>query len=169
MICIVDYEAGNLRSVQKAVEHTGAEAKVTSNPKEILEADKVIFPGVGAFGKAVEKIDQLGLRDTLLESIEKGKPFLGICLGMQLLFESSEESPGVKGLSVFKGPVKRFTKISRYRIWAGMYSFPKLNHPCGIILLIRVSFILLIHIIFHLRIVKSLLVKPITACVYLLP
>ncbi len=110
MICIVDYEAGNLRSVQKAVEHTGTEAKVTSSPKEILEADKVIFPGVGAFGKAVEKIDQLGLRDTLLESIDKGKPFLGICLGMQLLFESSEESPGVKGLSVFKGPVKRFSK-----------------------------------------------------------
>ncbi len=108
MICIVDYGAGNLRSVQKAVEYNGAEAVVSSKAADIKSADQVIFPGVGAFGKAVEAIDELGLRQPLIQAIETGKPFLGICLGLQLLFEKSEENTKAQGLGVFKGNVKRF-------------------------------------------------------------
>jgi len=109
MLYIVDYGAGNLRSVQKAVEYNGAAAQITSNPADIEKADKVIFPGVGAFGKAIEKIETLELRSPLIEFIATGKPFLGICLGLQLLFENSEENPGVTGLGVLKGDVKRFS------------------------------------------------------------
>ncbi len=108
MICIVDYGAGNLRSVQKAVEHWGVETIVSSSAKDIDDADKIIFPGVGAFGRAIEAIERLQLRTPLTRAIKDGKPFLGICLGLQLLFESSEESPGVTGLSVLNGSVKRF-------------------------------------------------------------
>ncbi|MBN2410326.1 imidazole glycerol phosphate synthase subunit HisH [candidate division KSB1 bacterium] len=109
MIYIVDYGAGNLRSVQKAVEYNGNDAQFTSNPDDIDKADKIIFPGVGAFGKAIEKIDALELRTPLIRFIETGKPFLGICLGLQLLFENSEENPGIPGLAVLKGSVKRFS------------------------------------------------------------
>lgn len=108
MICIVDYGAGNLRSVQKAVEHNGAESIVSSHAADIEKADKVIFPGVGAFGKAVEAIDHLKLRTPIIHAIEAQKPFLGICLGLQLLFEKSEENPDAVGLGVFEGKVKRF-------------------------------------------------------------
>jgi len=108
MIYIVDYGAGNLRSVQKAVEYNGADARITSNPEDIVNADKVIFPGVGAFGKAMEKIESLQLHSPITQFIATGKPFLGICLGLQLLFENSEENPGVTGLGVLKGSVKRF-------------------------------------------------------------
>jgi imidazole glycerol-phosphate synthase subunit HisH len=110
MIGIIDYGAGNLRSVQKAIEHLGGKASVTADSKEILQADKIILPGVGAFGKAVEALDRLQLRSTILSVIEKGVPFLGICLGLQLLFESSEESPGAKGLAVLQGDVHRFSQ-----------------------------------------------------------
>lgn len=110
MICIINYEAGNLRSVQKAVEFSGAQAKITNDPAEIARADKVIFPGVGAFGQAVEKINLMQLRRPLLDYIATGKPFLGICLGMQLLFESSEEEESSQGLAVLKGRVKRFAR-----------------------------------------------------------
>jgi glutamine amidotransferase len=108
MICIVDYGAGNLRSVQKAVERLGASAHVSSKPVDVARASKVIFPGVGAFGRAVEAVDNLRLRETLIQFIEDRKPFLGICLGLQLLFESSEENPGVAGLGILSGSVKRF-------------------------------------------------------------
>jgi len=110
MIYIVDYGAGNLKSVQKAVEYNGNAAQITSNPADIEKADKVIFPGVGAFGKALEKIDALNLRLPLINYIATGKPFLGICLGLQLLFESSQENSGVIGLSILKGNVKRFSE-----------------------------------------------------------
>jgi imidazole glycerol-phosphate synthase subunit HisH len=110
MIAIIDYGAGNLRSVQKAIEHLGGTAKVTSDPTEIMQSDKVILPGVGAFGKAVEALDQLHLRSPILAVIEKGVPFLGICLGLQLLFETSEESPGAQGLAVLQGRVRRFAQ-----------------------------------------------------------
>ena len=108
MICIVDYDAGNLRSVQKAVEHMGGETIVSSDASDIQRAEKIIFPGVGAFGKAVESIDNLGLREPLVTAIRSNKPFLGICLGMQLLFCESAENPGINGLGVFEGCVKRF-------------------------------------------------------------
>ena len=109
MICIIDYGAGNLRSVQKAVEFVGGEAVVTDDVAAIENADRIIFPGVGAFGKAMAAIDQRALRSSITDFITAGKPFLGICLGLQLLFEESEEDPGVRGLSVLKGTVKRFS------------------------------------------------------------
>ena len=113
MIAIVDYGIGNLASVRKAFAKVGAEAKVTSSPDEIAGAEKVVLPGVGAFGKAAEHLAVHGLVEPLRQAISDGKPFLGICLGMQLLFEASEEAPGVKGLGLFKGNVKRFEGVPK--------------------------------------------------------
>lgn len=110
MIYIIDYNAGNLRSVQKAVEKNGGDAIITSNPADLKKADKIIFPGVGAFGNAVQQLEKLNLRDSIVEAIDREIPFLGICLGLQLLFEKSEENETVLGLSVLKGTVKRFPK-----------------------------------------------------------
>lgn len=109
MISIIDYNAGNLRSVQKALEKCGANTEVTSNPDDLLHADKVVFPGVGAFGKAMESVNSFGFCDPIHDFIAAGKPFLGICLGLQLMFDSSEESPGVQGLSILRGTVQRFS------------------------------------------------------------
>ena len=90
MIAIIDYDAGNLKSVEKALLFLGEEVKVTSNAEEILAADKIILPGVGAFGDAMEKLNTRGLSDTIREAVKRKIPLLGICLGLQLLFESSE-------------------------------------------------------------------------------
>ncbi len=109
MIYIIDYDAGNLRSVQKALQNCGADVHITSKPEDLSKADKVIFPGVGAFGKAKESFEKYGFVDAVKEFIDTGKPFLGICLGMQLMFESGEENPGVPGLGLFKGHVRRFS------------------------------------------------------------
>ena len=108
MIAILDYDAGNIKSVEKAVEALGSEAVVTRDRDTILKADKVILPGVGAFGDAMEKLHRYGLVDVIKQVIEDGKPFLGICLGLQLLFDESEESPGVKGLGILPGKIVRF-------------------------------------------------------------
>ena len=108
MIVIADYGMGNLRNVRRAVEACGAAAVVSSSPEDVRDAEKILLPGVGAFGEAVRRIDALGLRDPLLESVQKGTPILGICLGMQLLFEASEESPGARGLGVIPGEIVRF-------------------------------------------------------------
>jgi glutamine amidotransferase len=113
LIAILDYGIGNLASVQKAFAKVGAEAKVASSPNEIAGAEKVVLPGVGAFGKAAEHLEAHGLVEPLRQAISDGKPFLGICLGMQLLFEASEEAPGVKGLGLFKGNVKRFEDVPK--------------------------------------------------------
>lgn len=107
MIAIIDYDAGNLRSVEKALLRLGETPVITRDPGTLLAADKVILPGVGAFGDAMGKLHQYGLVDVIREVVEKGTPFLGICLGMQLLFESSEESPGVEGLGICKGRILR--------------------------------------------------------------
>ncbi len=107
MITIIDYGAGNLRSVEKALEFLGFSAKISAEPSDILAADKIILPGVGAFGVCMDSIRTAGLDRCIRESVEKGKPFLGICLGLQLLFDSSEESPGAKGLSILKGGNKK--------------------------------------------------------------
>lgn len=107
MIAIIDYDAGNLKSVEKALIKVGAEPVVTRDASVILQADKVILPGVGAFGEAMEKLNSFGLVDTIYKVAEKGTPLLGICLGLQLLFEYSEEKEGCKGLSILKGGVKR--------------------------------------------------------------
>ena len=107
MIAIIDYDAGNLRSVEKALQYLGKETIVTRDPEQIRKADKVILPGVGAFGDAMKKLQEYHL-DTLIHEIaDSGKPLLGICLGLQLLFEESEESPGVEGLGILEGKIRR--------------------------------------------------------------
>ncbi len=116
MITIVDYGAGNLKSVEKALLFLGEEVKITSDSREILAADKIILPGVGAFGDAMEKLNATGLADTIREAVNKKIPLLGICLGLQLLFESSEESPGVKGLSLLKGSIKRIPDKAGFKV-----------------------------------------------------
>ena len=108
MIAVIDYKMGNLRSVEKALQVVGGRTKVTSAPRDIARADKIVFPGVGSFGEAMAELKRLRLVRPLKEAIAAGKPFLGLCLGLQLLFEKSEESPGVKGLGVLAGDVRRF-------------------------------------------------------------
>ncbi|HWR72624.1 MAG TPA: imidazole glycerol phosphate synthase subunit HisH [Nitrospirota bacterium] len=108
MIAIIDYGMGNLRSVQKGFERMGHEAVVTRDPKTILDASKVVLPGVGAFPDCMRNLEQFGLIDAVHKSIGVGKPFLGICLGLQLLFTESEEFGISKGLDIIKGRVIRF-------------------------------------------------------------
>lgn len=103
MIAIIDYGAGNLRSVQKACEYCGADAVITSDKSKIEAASRVILPGVGAFGDCMAGINKRGLYDSIRKVCASGTPFLGICLGLQLLFESSEETPNTEGLAIFKG------------------------------------------------------------------
>ena len=107
MIAILDYDAGNIKSVEKAMLLLGQDVTVTRKRETILKADKVILPGVGAFGDAMGKILQYGLYEVIHEVVEQGTPFLGICLGLQLLFERSEESPGAEGLGILKGEILR--------------------------------------------------------------
>ena len=107
MIAIIDYDAGNLRSVEKALQYLGKETIVTRDPEQIRKADKVILPGVGAFGDAMKKLQEYHLDTLIREIADSGKPLLGICLGLQLLFEESEESPGVEGLGILEGKIRR--------------------------------------------------------------
>ena len=107
MIAIIDYDAGNIKSVEKAVQALGEVPVVTRKREEILRADKVILPGVGAFGDAMKKIRSYGLEDVIHEIVDNKTPFLGICLGLQLLFERSEESVGERGLGILKGEIVR--------------------------------------------------------------
>ena len=107
MTAIIDYDAGNLKSVEKALQALGEETVITRDREEILAADRVILPGVGAFGDAMEKLHQYGLVEIIRQVVQKGTPFLGICLGLQLLFEESEESQGVPGLGILKGKIRR--------------------------------------------------------------
>ena len=107
MIGIIDYDAGNIKSVEKALQYLGQETVVSRDPQVLLKADKVILPGVGSFGDAMENLKKYGLVPVIHEIVEKGTPFLGICLGLQLLFESSDETPGVKGLGILKGKILR--------------------------------------------------------------
>ena len=107
MITIVDYDAGNLKSVQKALAYLGEEPVVSGDPAQIRKAEKLILPGVGAFGEAMEHLNAMGLSDALRDAASAGTPLLGICLGMQLLFDSSEESPGVTGLGILPGSILR--------------------------------------------------------------
>ena len=105
MIAMIDYDAGNIKSVEKALKLLGQDVVITRNPEEILSADKVILPGVGAFGDAMSKLHEYGLVEVIKEVVERKIPFLGICLGLQLMFESSEETPGVEGLGILKGKI----------------------------------------------------------------
>jgi len=108
MIAIVDYGLGNLGSVEKALLRVGCDARLTQDPATILGADGVVVPGVGAFGDCMRSLHRLGLAEVIKGSIDSAKPYLGICLGLQLLFEESEESPGVPGLGVLPGKVQLF-------------------------------------------------------------
>jgi glutamine amidotransferase len=110
---IVDYGAGNLRSVQNTLEELGVPFEVTSSPAVVQNATKIILPGVGHFGQMLNAIDDLGLRRPLIDRIKAGVPFLGICIGLQCLFEESEEAPGIHGLGLFPGVVKRFVGAAR--------------------------------------------------------
>ena len=105
MIAVIDYDAGNLKSVEKALEFLGEESCITRDHKEILAADKVVLPGVGAFGEAMGHLKKYGLDKVIHEVVGRQTPFLGICLGLQLLFEGSEESSGVEGLHVLDGEI----------------------------------------------------------------
>ena len=116
MITVLDYDAGNIKSVEKALNFLGEEVKITRDREEILAADRVILPGVGAFGDAMEKLHQYGLVEIIRQVVQKGTPFLGICLGLQLLFEESEESQGVPGLGILKGKIRRIPNTPGLKI-----------------------------------------------------
>lgn len=116
MIAIIDYDAGNIKSVEKALISLGQDVVVSRDRKQILSADKVILPGVGAFGDAIKKLHEYGLVDVIKEVAANKTPFLGICLGLQLMFEESDEAPGVKGLSLLKGRIVKFPENTGYKI-----------------------------------------------------
>ena len=128
MVAIIDYDAGNIKSVEKAVAFLGKEAVITRKPEEILGADHVILPGVGNFGDAMKKLEKYGLIPVIREVIEKQIPFLGICLVLQLLFNKSDESPGVGGLGILEGEIKRIPGKEGLKIphigWNSL-SFPR--------------------------------------------
>lgn len=107
MIAVIDYGVGNLFSVSKAVEASGATVEVTGDPDRIRAAEKLILPGVGAFGDCMRNLRAAGLDGLIVDEIGRGKPLMGICVGLQILFEGSEESPGINGLGVFKGVVRK--------------------------------------------------------------
>lgn len=116
MIALIDYDAGNIRSVEKALAALGEETEVTRDAERILVADRVILPGVGSFGDAMGKLHSFQLVDVIKETIHRKTPFLGICLGLQLLFERSEESPGVEGLGILKGEILRIPEKDGLKI-----------------------------------------------------
>lgn len=116
MIAIIDYDAGNLKSVEKALVSLGEDCVVTRDAETILGADKVILPGVGAFGDAMEKLHRFGLVDVIRKVAAAGTPFLGICLGLQLLFRSSDESPGVEGIGLLDGEIVSIPPKEGYKI-----------------------------------------------------
>lgn len=116
MLAIIDYKAGNLTSVKNAFAALGAEAVVTRDPAVIRAADRVVFPGVGAAKSAMNNLRELGLEDAVREAAASGKPFLGICLGMQILFEESEEDGGVKMLGILPGRVRRFPDVPGFKV-----------------------------------------------------
>ena len=116
MISIIDYDAGNLKSVEKALVRLGADPVVTRDRETILSSDHVILPGVGAFGDAMNRLNEYSLIPVIREAVRRQIPFLGICLGLQLLFEESEESPGVAGLGLMKGKILRIPKTEGLKV-----------------------------------------------------
>ncbi len=113
MIAIFDYGAGNLRSVENTLDAIGTRYEIVSNSEGLLRAERIILPGVGHFGQLIRSLDSLGVRETFCERIAAGIPFLGICLGMQALFEKSEEAPDLDGLGIYPGTVRRFAADAR--------------------------------------------------------
>ena len=111
MVAIIDYDAGNIKSVEKAFKYLGADTVVTRDATDIIRADRVVLPGVGAFGDAMRKLNEYGLADVIKEVTNKQTPFLGICLGLQLLFDSSDESKDAEGLGILRGKIVKFPNI----------------------------------------------------------
>ena len=116
MIALIDYDAGNIKSVEKALQLLGEEVVLTRDRDKLLAADRVILPGVGSFGDAMENLNRFGLVPVIHEITDRGTPFLGICLGLQLLFERSEESPGIPGLGILKGEILRIPEKEGLKI-----------------------------------------------------
>lgn len=116
MIAIVDYQMGNLRSVQKGFERVGYSATITQDPNDLRRADKIVLPGVGAFGDAMDELSSRGFVQPLCEEVQRGKPMLGICLGLQLLFEVSDEGGRQEGLGILEGEVVRFDLPAAYKV-----------------------------------------------------
>lgn len=139
MIAIIDYGAGNVESVRHALERIGVDSRLTCEREEILGADGVILPGVGAFGEAMRQLRSRGLMDTLRRVRASKKPFLGICIGLQLMFEKSEETPGVCGLKFLSGSVRRIGAFARHQgasygmepvdLFAGRSTFFRARRP----------------------------------------
>ncbi|MCI9073081.1 MAG: imidazole glycerol phosphate synthase subunit HisH [Lachnospiraceae bacterium] len=129
MIAIIDYDAGNMKSVEKALIALGEQVAVTRSPREILGADGVILPGVGAFGDAMERLEHYDLVEPIGQAVERRIPFLGICLGLQLLFECSEESPGVKGLGLLPGKILRIPDHGGLKVPHIGWNNLKFPHP----------------------------------------
>ncbi len=129
MIAVIDYDAGNIKSVEKAVEFLGEKAVITRDRDIIMESDKVILPGVGSFGDAMNKINEYGLKNVIYDVADSGKPFLGICLGLQLLFKTSEESPEATGLGLLDGKILRIPDAEDLKIpqigWNSLNINPK--------------------------------------------
>ena len=116
MVAIIDYDAGNIKSVEKALQKLGQDVVITRDAEVILSADHVILPGVGAFGDAMNNLKKYHMDEVIYQVVEKGTPFLGICLGLQLLFERSDETPGVDGLGILKGEILRIPDCENLKI-----------------------------------------------------
>lgn len=129
MIAIIDYDAGNIKSVEKALQFLGEETVLSRDRDEILTADKVVLPGVGSFGDAMQKLKDYGLVNTIYDVVDRQIPFLGICLGLQLLFQNSDETPGVSGLGILSGEIKRIPDKEGFKIpHIGWNSLELMNH-----------------------------------------
>lgn len=129
MVAIIDYDAGNLKSVEKAFAYLGESAEITRSAEDILSADRVVLPGVGAFGDAMDKLNRYGLAEVIHEVADRGIPLLGICLGLQLFFESSEESPGVPGLGLCRGRILRLPEKQGLKIPHMGWNSLHYDHP----------------------------------------
>lgn len=135
-ITIIDYGMGNLLSVQRGIEYCGASVEMTSDPERVFQADKLVLPGVGAFGDAIREIRRLGLDQAILDAIRKGAPMMGICLGMQLMFEKSDEFGVHAGLAIFKGEIVPIPRQSKSGLpvkiphigWSSLLPNPNVNH-----------------------------------------
>lgn len=139
MIAIIDYGMGNIHSVHKAMQRFGAEVCVTSKLDDIRKADKLVLPGVGAFDDAMEELNKTGLAQVIKEEVKAGKPLLGICLGMQLMFEESEEAKKTKGLGILKGRVKRFSPKEGLKVPHMGWNQLKVNPDCPLLKSIKDS------------------------------
>lgn len=132
MIAVIDYGAGNIQSVVKALKYIGCECAVTSDRAEVMKADAVILPGVGAFGSAMDALKKSGMDIAVRETVAAGKPFLGICLGLQVLFDGSDESPGKNGLSVLRGRINRIPPAPGLKIPHIGWNSVRCNRDCPI-------------------------------------